>query len=477
MRPISGWLLLPALVLVVVVTWLVYVVATHLAGPGVGPSDRIDIVKITLSTAAGTGGAVALLLTFRRQRTSEITGAHTIQDATSRRITELYTKAVEQLGSDKGAVRLGGLYALERLAQDNPDQRQTIVNVLCAYLRMPHTPPPAPPQNVSPRPGTSRQTRRPVRLAGTTAAAQRASDQLRRQEHEVRLTAQRILERHLQVGDNPRRPLQTFWADLDLDLTGAVLTGINLSHCRVRTGRFTGVTFTGDASFTDATFTEDASFDDATFTGEASFTHATFTGDASFTGVTFTRGAWFDGVTFTGHASFEDVTFTGDASFTGVTFTGGAWFGGVTFTGHASFEDVTFTGGASFTGVTFTRGASFDEAAFTGGASFTGVTFTGDAWFDGVTFTGYASFTRATFTRDASFDDATFTGHASFDGVTFTGGAGFGGTLSKAAAWDFTGARVTQDAVHDSTWPAGWGAPVLGEARGTKWVLIERVAP
>ncbi|MDP9866447.1 hypothetical protein J2S55_005713 [Streptosporangium brasiliense] len=42
-------------------------------------------------------------------------------------------------------MRLAGLYALERLAQDNPGHRQTIVNVICAYLRMPYTPPePAP---------------------------------------------------------------------------------------------------------------------------------------------------------------------------------------------------------------------------------------------------------------------------------------------------------------------------------------------
>jgi hypothetical protein len=58
----------------------------------------------------------------------------------SGRITELYTKAVEQLGSEKAPVRLGGLYALERLAQDNKEHRQTIVNVICAYLRMPFSP-------------------------------------------------------------------------------------------------------------------------------------------------------------------------------------------------------------------------------------------------------------------------------------------------------------------------------------------------
>ena len=34
-------------------------------------------------------------------------------------------------------MRLAGLYALERLGKANPEHRQTIVDVLCAYLRMP----------------------------------------------------------------------------------------------------------------------------------------------------------------------------------------------------------------------------------------------------------------------------------------------------------------------------------------------------
>ena len=46
----------------------------------------------------------------------EIATELTDRDATERRITELYTKAVEQLGSDKAPVRLGGLYALDRVS-------------------------------------------------------------------------------------------------------------------------------------------------------------------------------------------------------------------------------------------------------------------------------------------------------------------------------------------------------------------------
>ena len=105
---------------------------------------RIDAVKTAFGVGAGAGGVFALWLATRRQRTMELQLAETTRvagvterDLEERRVTELYTKAVEQLGSDKAPVRLGGFYALERLGQDNPKQRQTIVNVLCAYLRMP----------------------------------------------------------------------------------------------------------------------------------------------------------------------------------------------------------------------------------------------------------------------------------------------------------------------------------------------------
>ncbi|WP_052407152.1 hypothetical protein [Allokutzneria albata] len=121
-----------------------------------GPEQR-EAIKTTGTIALGTGGGVALWLAARRQRANEIAlnqkhidqqaadrafefqqqvneqqrrhldrvAAATEADAAARRITDLYSKSVEQLGSDKAPVRLGGLYALERLAQDHPDQRQT----------------------------------------------------------------------------------------------------------------------------------------------------------------------------------------------------------------------------------------------------------------------------------------------------------------------------------------------------------------
>jgi hypothetical protein len=53
-------------------------------------------------------------------------------------ITDRYAKAIEQLGSETIDVRLGGIYALERIAHDSPrDQDQaTIVEVLSAFVRV-----------------------------------------------------------------------------------------------------------------------------------------------------------------------------------------------------------------------------------------------------------------------------------------------------------------------------------------------------
>jgi hypothetical protein len=50
-------------------------------------------------------------------------------------ITERFTRAIDQLGSDAGHVRLGGIYALERIARESKDDRGPIIEVLTGVLR------------------------------------------------------------------------------------------------------------------------------------------------------------------------------------------------------------------------------------------------------------------------------------------------------------------------------------------------------
>ena len=398
----AWWWMLSALVAVVitafvVTTWLL-AIASH-AKPGTDRANaRLDAVRTGLAAGAGAGAAVGLMLAFRRQHHQEIATDLSDRDATERRITELYTKAVEQLGNDKAPVRLGGLYALERLAQDNPDHRQTIVNVVCAYLRMPFSPT-APTRKPEPE-AIKEDLGEPAAETETRTVA--LSDTWQ-QERQVRLTAQRILAEHLRDNrDKDQRstdpPSARFWPGIRLDLAGATLIDFNLED-----GVMARVNFEG-----------------ATFTGRAWFFGATFAGGADFTGATFAGSAWFTGATFTG-ATFNGATFTGDADFHGATF-GGAWFDGATFGGAAAFLGATF-GGAWFNAATFTDAAAFNGATFNGAAEFTVATFTG-AWFNGATFTAAAGFLGATFTGGA-------------DGVSFE--------RSRV---------LSPDAEH--VWPTGW---------------------
>lgn len=51
-------------------------------------------------------------------------------------ITERFTRAVEQLGSEKLEIRLGGIYALERIANESDKDYWPIMEILTAYVRM-----------------------------------------------------------------------------------------------------------------------------------------------------------------------------------------------------------------------------------------------------------------------------------------------------------------------------------------------------
>ena len=51
------------------------------------------------------------------------------------KLTERFSKAVELLGSEKLNVRLGGIYALERIARDSLKDHWTVMEVLTAFVR------------------------------------------------------------------------------------------------------------------------------------------------------------------------------------------------------------------------------------------------------------------------------------------------------------------------------------------------------
>ena len=228
----------------------------------------------------------------------------------ARHVNDLYTKAVEQLGHDQAPVRLGPLYSLAQLAQANPDNRQTVVDVLCAYLRMPYT-----------RPEDLRilPTRPEDLLKGPTRQQQRIAAQ----ELQVRLTAQRLLADHLRAsagisGTDAQElepsPNEPFWPGIRRDLNGANLVDLFLDRASIARARFYR-----------STFTEMTWIHQATFTGGTTFSEATFTGEAMIHETTYPQGAMFRKATFKGDASFNWAAL-GSATFSEATFAGRATF-------------------------------------------------------------------------------------------------------------------------------------------------------
>jgi hypothetical protein len=50
-------------------------------------------------------------------------------------MTERFTQAIEQLGSDKLEIKLGGIYSLERTAQEEKNYHWPVMEVLTSYVR------------------------------------------------------------------------------------------------------------------------------------------------------------------------------------------------------------------------------------------------------------------------------------------------------------------------------------------------------
>lgn len=89
--------------------------------------------------ALGLVVLIGAYLTLRRVRATEQqvrAAEQTVEISREQQITERFTRAIEQLGSDKLAIRLGGIYALERIARDSPDKDHwQVMEVLTSYVR------------------------------------------------------------------------------------------------------------------------------------------------------------------------------------------------------------------------------------------------------------------------------------------------------------------------------------------------------
>jgi len=90
--------------------------------------DRFSLQNDVRTTLLqGIGGGVLLIrvyLTFRQFRLNQ-----------EGHLTDRFTHAVDQVGNDKLAIRVGGIYALGRIARDSERDHEPVMETLAAFLR------------------------------------------------------------------------------------------------------------------------------------------------------------------------------------------------------------------------------------------------------------------------------------------------------------------------------------------------------
>jgi hypothetical protein len=243
---------------------------------------RIEILKLALAATAGVAAVAGLYVAYRKQRNEEASAIRE-QDKV---FTERFTAASQLLQSDKAAVRLAGLNALARLADDSLRDRPTCLETICSYLRLPLEVPsftterPVPPSSISARDLGNRQfwpdpSEWEVRRSGLTLITTRLG----------------------------RSVPEIYWSNCRVDLRDSVLIDLDLTDCDIdgpfdasgalicssRVMHWGNLTARAEMSFIGAQFTNSIHVADTLFNGRVYCFVTTFHEPLTLTNVEFSE--------------------------------------------------------------------------------------------------------------------------------------------------------------------------------------------
>jgi uncharacterized protein YjbI with pentapeptide repeats len=282
-------------------------------------------------------------------------------------VTDRYAKAIEQLGSDNLHVRIGGIYALQRIAGDSAQYHPTVMEVLTAFLRE---------QRPSPDISQDEERSTPADVQAAVTVVGRST-----QEHGFR----RIELTRADLAGADLTGADLTGADLTkADLTGANLTLANFSRAALGGARMTGANLTGTVltgAYLAASTLSDADLSNADLSGTnliAAHLESAFLDRTTLTGADLTvarlDGATIDGADFTG----ADLTRANLIAANVAYVSNGANPGSVIFTRAilkgANLTDADLTN-AKFSGADLT--SAMVTRADLAGADLTGVKFIG----------------------------------------------------------------------------------------------------
>ncbi|MBI0297205.1 pentapeptide repeat-containing protein [Streptomyces sp. PRKS01-29] len=224
---------------------------------------RTQWAMVVATTLPGLAAVIALIFTYLSVQQSQ----EDLRVSEQGQITDRYNDAVTNLGDDSIDVRLGGIYALQRIMTDSERDRPTVVRILAAFVRV-HAPITAETRKAL-RPGGPP----PDLAAALTVLLDRESGSLERDGgqidlHRTDLRGAYFLATHqdadLSLAQFNGADLSGAFFEGDF-LTAADLRDANLAHAHLKAARLRGARLTG-ANLTGADL-ENAHFDNADITG------------------------------------------------------------------------------------------------------------------------------------------------------------------------------------------------------------------
>jgi hypothetical protein len=243
----AGFLLLVATCVLILPSFLVsHDIGSQTIGSDFTVANRLEAINNVRSTLInGIGGALVLVgifFTWQQLRVDK-----------EGDITDRFTNAVEQLGNESSDVRLGGVYALERMARDSEKDRKQIAEILASYITA-HSPWPLPQEDNGNNPDSATKsakgsssntgTTRPTTSDEDASLAERAPDiqaaltVLGRNGYFSRVTnpllVQNVNVRHADMFE------LDFWGAYfgGSNFTGAILIGTRLDEARLFSVQF-----------------------------------------------------------------------------------------------------------------------------------------------------------------------------------------------------------------------------------------------
>jgi uncharacterized protein YjbI with pentapeptide repeats len=215
------------------------------------PAERNDFTRTILLLIVVLGLIVGLHLAWQALSVNRAAQEENAKASEERERITRYSQAVAQLGDDKREIRLGGIYALEQLAQESDKYYQQSIAMLGGYIRAnaawrPQQPAIRRADNQEAPPGGARARPRTRPPAGTTAstAAMQPTEEI-----QAAINVIRHRRHHYPENESFRIDLaQTDLRGADISgihLEGADLHGANLSNANLAGAHLTGANLAG----------------------------------------------------------------------------------------------------------------------------------------------------------------------------------------------------------------------------------------